>query len=68
MTEDRYEHIVHPFPPLYDEKSRTPTYFGEASPYSSIIFMMAEPTMAPSEISAIFATYKGVKKKQKISC
>ena len=22
MTEDRYEHIVHPFPPLYDEKSR----------------------------------------------
>ena len=22
MTEDRYEHIVHPFPPLYDEESR----------------------------------------------
>lgn len=22
MTKDRYEHIVHPFPPLYDEKSR----------------------------------------------
>ena len=22
LTEDRYEHIVHPFPPLYDEKSR----------------------------------------------
>ena len=38
----------------------SPTYLGASFPYFSISFIMAEPTIAPSETSAIFLACSGV--------
>ena len=38
----------------------SPTYAGDSLPYFSMIFMIAEPTIAPSEIEAIFLACSGV--------
>ncbi len=38
----------------------SPTYLGASLPYCSIILMIAEPTIAPSAMSAIFFACSGV--------
>ena len=38
----------------------SPTYLGESFPYFSIILIIALPTMAPSEMSAIFLACSGL--------